>query len=102
MKSNIGVSTHTKTIRQNGIKYRYVYVLKKVVLSDEITPEDIKAYPVVKHGAKGVYLFEFDHKETSIDNQKIYNSRRHVSGRPLGSKDSYKRTRTMYSKKKGY
>lgn len=102
MKPNIGVSTHTKTIRQNGIKYRYVYVLKKVVLSDELTPEDIKSYPVVKQGANGVYLFEFDHKETTIDDQKVYDSRRHVSGRPIGSKDSYKRTRTMYSKKKGY
>ena len=102
MEKGIGVSTHTKTIRQNGIKYRYVYVLKKIVLSDEITEEDIKSYPVVKHGAKGVYLYEFDHKETSIENQLIYDNRRHTLGRPFGSKDSYKRTRTMYSKKKGY
>ena len=76
MKPNIGVSTHTKTVRQNGIKYRYVYVLKKVVLSDELTPEDIKSYPVVKQGANGVYLFEFDHKETTIDDQKVYDNRR--------------------------
>ena len=102
MEKGIGVSTHTKTIRQNGIKYRYVYVLKKIALSDEISEDEIKSYAYVKQGSKGLYCFDFDHLERTIDNEKVYNARRHTLGRPAGSKDSYKRTRTMYSKKKGY
>lgn len=103
MKSpkGIGVSKHTKTIRQNGIKYRYVYILKKVVSSDEITKDEIKSYPVVKQGSMGLYLYEFDHKEVSIDDQKVYDERIHTCGRPVGSKDSYKRIRRWHSKKAG-
>ena len=102
MKPNIGVSTHTKTIRQNGIKYRYVYILEKVCTSDEISVDELKSYAVVKQRSTRLFCYSFDHKEVSIENQKVYDARVHTRGRPVGSKDSYKRTRTMYSKKKGY
>lgn len=101
MEKGIGVSTHTKTVRQNGVKYRYVYVLKKVVLSDEISEDELNTYSYVRRGSNGLYLFEFDHLEKTIEDEKVYKALRHEAGRPFGSKDSYKRTRRWHSKKAG-
>lgn len=100
MEKGIGVSTHTKTIRQNGVIYRYVYVLKKVVLSNEIDADELRSYDYVRNGSKGLYCFKFDHKTKHLD-KKIYDLRNHKRGRPVGSKDSYQRSRRLKSEMAG-
>ena len=97
MKKGVGVSTHTKTVRQNGVKYRYVYVLDKIIPYNKLTASIIEENDHVRQGERGVYLFKFDHCEKSIECQLIYDHTRHTAGRPVGSKDSYKRARSKKS-----